>query len=130
MRTAYQCGAKYVILFNYYGNDEDPYGTLTEEHFSALQNFWNQVMKNPNEIQGSTKAETALVLPKNYGCGLRWQEDKVWGVLLPDEESLQILNALQSSVASKGFRLDVVYDDPEFPAAGKYQQIVFWNQTG
>lgn len=129
MRTAYETGAKYIILFNYYEGEENPYGTLKEEHFITLQDFWNKVFKNPDEIHGSTKAETALVLPKNYGCGLRWQEDKIWGVLLPDENSRQILNVVQSSVAKKGFLLDIIYDDSEFPTTGKYQQIIYWNQT-
>jgi hypothetical protein len=28
-----------------------------------------------------------------------------------------------------GLGLDIVYDDPVFPVAGKYQQIYYWNQT-
>jgi hypothetical protein len=130
MTTAHECGAKYIILFNHYEGDDNPYGTMQDEHFLALQDFWSKVMKNPDEIQGSIKAETALILPKNYGCGLRWKEDKIWGVLEPDEKSLQIWNLLQSTLANNGFHLDIVYDDSEFPITGKYQQIVNWNQTG
>jgi hypothetical protein len=130
MRTAYECGAKYIILFNFYSNNENPYGTLKDEHFQALQDFWNKVMENPDEAQGSIKAETVLVLPRNYGCGLRWKQDKIWGVLLPNETSLQIWNQLQATITNNGFRLDIVYDDRAFPTTGKYQQIFYWNQTG
>jgi len=130
MKTAYENGAKYIVLFDYYGSGENPYGTLKDEHFSALKDFWNQVIKNPNIIQGSVKADTVLVLPKNYGCGLRWEEDKIWGVLKPNENSTQIWNVLQKTLAKTSFNLDIVYDDSEFPLTGKYQQIITWNQTG
>ena len=130
MQAAYENGAKYIVLFDYYGSGENLYGTLKDEHFSALKDFWNQVIKNPNIIKGSVKADTVLVLPKNYGCGLRWEEDKIWGVLKPNENSTQIWNILQKTLAKTSFNLDIVYDDSEFPLTGKYQQIITWNQTG
>lgn len=129
MRTAYECGAKYIVLFNYYENDQNPYGTMKDEHFLALENFWNEVVKNPNEIQGSVAAETALVLPNNYGWGMRWKEDKIWGVMEPDQNSLQIWDSLQKALANNGFHLDITYDNPTLQVTGKYQQILYWNQT-
>ena len=129
MRTSYECGAKYIVLFDYYENDSNPYGTMTPKDFTALQNFWNEVVKNPHEIQGSIVAETALVLPNNYGSGMRWEEDKIWGVMEPDQNSLQIWNSLQQALTNYGFHLDIVYDDPTFQVTGKYQQILYWNQT-
>ncbi len=130
MHTAYECGAKYIVLFNYYESDEQPYGTLKDEHFQALQDFWTKVMQNSDVSLGSTKAETALVLPRNYGCGLRWEQDKLWGVIEPNEESLQIWDALQTALANSGFHLDIIYEDLAFPVNGKYPQVVSWNQTG
>ena len=130
MRTAYECGAKYIVLFNYYEDETNPYGTMEDEHFLALENFWNKVVKNPDVIRGSIKAETVLVLPKNYGWGMRWQEDKIWGVMEPDENSQQIWNLLQKNLTNNGLHLDIVYDDSRFPLTGKYQQIYNWNQTG
>jgi hypothetical protein len=129
MRTSYECGAKYIVLFNYYENDENPYGTLKDEHFLALENFWNEVVKNPNEIPGSTAADAALVLPKNYGWGMRWKEDKIWGIMKPDQNSLQIWDSLQNALANNGLHLDIVYTDPTFQVTGKYAQIIYWNQT-
>jgi len=87
-------------------------------------------MKNPDVHQGSINADTAFVLPKNYGCGLRWEQDKLWGVIEPDQEARQIWNHLQTVLANNGYDLDVVYDDPAFPTAGKYPQVIYWNQTG
>ncbi len=40
LNTAYDAGAKYVIVFNY--PQINPYGALTDEHFEAMQTFWNQ----------------------------------------------------------------------------------------
>jgi hypothetical protein len=70
MSTAYSCGAKYVVLFNYYENDDNPYGTMQEAHFLALQEFWNSI-QNSTITNGSVKAKVALVLPQDYACGMR-----------------------------------------------------------
>lgn len=130
MQTAYECGAKYIVLFNYYEHDNNPYGTMNEEHFLALENFWTDVLKNPEIIHGSIEAEAVLVLPKNYGWGMRWQEDKIWGVFESDEESKQIWGSLQKALRIEGLNLDIVYADSDFPVAGKYQQVYDWAQTG
>jgi hypothetical protein len=129
MRTAYDCGAKYLILFNYYENDANPYGTMKDEHFLALQKFWNTVIQNNSEICGSVKAQAVLVLPKNYASGMRWADDRVWGILEPDQNSPRIWDSLQKALASKGLQLDIVYDDSTFPLTGKYSEIIPWNQT-
>jgi hypothetical protein len=130
MRTAYESGAKYIILFNYYEGDGNPYGTLKDEHFLALENFWNNVLKNPEVTQNSAKSDTVLVLPKNYGWGMRWKEDKIWGIFEPDEKSGQIWNSLQKLLANNSSYFDIVYEDSGFLITGKYQQTYYWNQTG
>jgi hypothetical protein len=43
MRTAYEAGAKYFVLFNYYEEGGNPYGTMQPENFQALEDFWNNV---------------------------------------------------------------------------------------
>jgi hypothetical protein len=130
MKTAYECGAKYFIIFSYYENQDNPYGTMQEEHFSALRDFWNQVVENPDEVQGSVHADAALVLPRNYGCGMRWETDRIWGVMEPNASSTQIWNVLQKNLEARGFRFDIVYDDPAFPLSADYAERIFWNQTG
>jgi hypothetical protein len=129
MRIAYGCGAKYIVLFNFYEDDDNPYGTMQDEHFLALNDFWNDMLRNPNEKRGKTEAQEVIILPKNYGCGMRWKEDKIWGVLKPDENSFHIWNMLQNTLASNDFKTDIIYDDSEYPATGKYQQLLYWNQT-
>ncbi|MCK4884434.1 hypothetical protein KAS24_00035, partial [Candidatus Bathyarchaeota archaeon] len=67
MLDAYETGAKYVIIFNYPTDPPgNPYGILTDEHFVAIQQFWNHMQQYPEDY-GKTKAQAALVLPENYG---------------------------------------------------------------
>jgi hypothetical protein len=128
---AYEAGAKYVVIFNYPKISGNPYGIMTDEHFEALEKFWNDVMTVPNvrTIHDSSQAEAALVLPKNYGWGMRHPDDKIWGFWGPDEKSPQIWELSRKLLAQYGTHLDIVYDDPAFPVAGKYPQIYYWNTT-
>ena len=131
MRLSYECGAKYVVVFNYAENMTAPYGILQEEHFQALQRFWNEVVKNPTVVHGGVKAEAALVLPKDFGWGMRSQHDTIWGLWKADstDTTEQVWTQLQSLLSQYGSKLDIVYDDPAYPVAGKYSQVYYWNQT-
>ena len=130
MLMSYDAGAKYVVIFNYPQIEGNPYGILTDEHFEALERFWNDVMTKPNQkTRDFNQAEAALVLPKNYGWGMRNPTDSIWGFWGPDEKSPQIWEISRKLLAQYGLSLDIVYDDPAFPAAGKYSQIYYWNQT-
>jgi hypothetical protein len=129
MRMAYEAGAEYVVIFNYAEDMEGPYGTLQEEHFAALERFWNEVVQFPKVKHGSVKAEAVLVLPENYGWGMRTPEDKIWGLGGPDEKSQQIWQLSRNLLEQYNTRLDIVYDDSEFTVTGKYPQIIYWNQT-
>ncbi len=130
MRTAYEAGAEYIVVFNYADDMTGPYGTLQDEHFEALERFWNDAVQSSAVKKGSIKAEAVLVLPENYGWGMRDLGDKIWGLWGPDEKSQQTWNMAQSLLEEYGFGLDIVYDDSEFPAEGRYSQTYFWNQTG
>ena len=128
---AYEAGAKYVVIFNYPKIEGNPYGIMTDEHFEALELFWNDVMTEPNlkTIPDFSQAEAALVLPKNYGWGMRHPDDKIWGFWGPDEKSPQIWELSRKLLSQYGLSLDIVYDAPAFPVTGKYPQIYYWNQT-
>ena len=41
-----EAGAKYLVIFNFAENMTGPYGTLQQEHFDALNRFWNEVVQN------------------------------------------------------------------------------------
>ena len=123
MKTSYENGAQYVILFNYAKDVSGPYGTLQEQHFQALQCFWNEVVQNSTVIHGCVKAQAVLVLPQNYGSGLRNPNDGIWGLWAPNNASSQIWNQVQSKLEQYGTKLDIVYSDSAYPVAGRYANI-------
>lgn len=125
MKTAYESGAKYVIVFNYAENMSSTNGILQEEHFEAIENFWDEVVQNPEIKQGSVKADAVLILPENYGWGMRYPEDKIWGIWEPDEISEQIWKLKTSLIEEYNLKLDIVYNDTDFPVEDKYSNIFY-----
>ena len=123
MKTSYDNGAQYVILFNYAKDMSGPYGTLKEEHFHALDCFWNEVVQNSTVIHGGVKAQAALVLPQNYGSGLRNPNDSIWGLWEPNSASIQTWTQIQSKLEQYGTKIDIVYSDSAYPVAGRYANI-------
>jgi len=129
LQTAYEAGAKYLVFFNYYEDDGNPDGTMKDEHFQALENFWNNIIRNPQITQGSTKADTVLILPKNYGCGLRWKGDKIWGIFKADEQANQLWDLTQTSLQDHALKIDIVYEDTAYPLTEEYPHTHHWTQN-
>lgn len=130
MEMAYNAGAKYILLFDYpYNDTNNPYGVLTDTngHFEALQDFWNQVVTKSTPT--SAHAQATLVLPYDYGWGMRRMDDKIWGFWGPDDKSPLIWNNTQMLLNKYGLLLDIIYDDPAFPIKGNYSKVYYWNQT-
>jgi hypothetical protein len=129
MILAYLSGAKYIVVFNY-PNLVSPYGLLTDEHFDALQRFWNYVKNRPpHEIYDSESKRTAYVLPKDYAWGFRGCEDKVWGLWI-DPQSEQIGKDVDYLLHTNHLGMDIIYDDPKYyPALTNYSKLIFWNGT-
>jgi hypothetical protein len=125
MLLAYENGAKYVIVFNYPTITDNIYGALRDEHFCALQQFWNKIKNQPNS--SSYTAQNVLVLPQNYGWGMRSPNDRIWGLWGPDEKSSQIWNATQTLLTRYFPNLDIVFQDPRFPLEGNYTRVFYWN---
>jgi len=131
LTLAYNAGAKYAIVFDYPQNGTQ-YGVLKDEHFNALQNFWNYVKNNPQD-HGIDTGKVAYVLPQDYGFGFRRADDNVWGLPQLNNITLstKILDDSNLLVNKYGLSLDIVYDDPQFNSAvaNQYSQLYFWNQT-
>jgi len=128
MITAYRAGAKYIIVFNYPHNQN--YGILEEEHFVAMESFWNMTNSPQYESLAKVDAQVVYVLPKDYGWGMRHPSDKIWFPQWgPDELSPKIWNNMNELIDKYGLDLDIVYEDSEFPLEGKYEEIFYWNQT-
>jgi len=130
MILAYLSGAKYIVVFNYPKIEGNDYGIMTDEHFDALQTFWNYVTTHPlHEIYGPESKRIAYVLPKDYGWAFRGSLDKVWGLWV-DPLSEQIGKDVDYLLHSNHLGLDIIYDDPKYsPALSHYSKLIFWNGT-
>jgi hypothetical protein len=127
MFTAYRAGAKYVLVFDF--PQINPYGAFTEEHFAAMKTFWNLVHLFPRDPKNTEYGQVALVLPKDYGWGMRSGDDKIWG-FWPTDEKAPIIGASVSKLLQKyDLKLDIIYDDPRFNYTEKYTKVYYWNST-
>ncbi len=130
--SAYHNGAKYVVIFDHPDTDYSEYGILTEEHFDALEKFWDYVKDNPSK-HGTVKATVAYVLPENFGFGFRSSDDNIWGLWSADtdERVEKIWSDVNQLLDEYGFSLDIVYSDPEFnnDFPKHYDEVFFWNET-
>ena len=127
LNRAYDSGAKYIIVFNY--PQINPYGALTEEHFNTMETFWNRIRTSPRNMVGNEDGRVALVLPKDYGWGMRQANDRIWGLWPADDLSPQIGEKIATLIKQYGFNLDIIYDDPQFNYTQKYSTIYYWNGT-
>ncbi len=123
---AYECGAKYAAIYD--ASQKWANSTLTEEHYEALQNFWSYIKQNPQK-QASVKADTVLILPKDYGFGFRSVNDKIWGLDQADKWTNQIYNDVIILLNERGLQLDIVYNDPDFTdrIASHYDDVLYWD---
>jgi hypothetical protein len=126
MVTAYDAGAKYIVVFNY--PEIEPYGLLTEEHFDAIRQFKDYVEDNP-QSKSSNVQRIAYVLPENYGGGLRNPDDKIWGVWEADENSQRIWDDLNGFIDEYGYDFDILVDSywTRFFARQHYRTLYFWD---
>jgi hypothetical protein len=129
MVTAYNAGAKYVIVFDYpqYPADNQ-YGILTDEHFSAMKQFWQYTASCPRGAEKIT-AQVAYILPKDYGWGMRSLDDNIWGIWETDEKTPIIWENLNKLETKYGLKLDIIYDNPGYNPKEKYYQVYLWNAT-
>jgi hypothetical protein len=129
MKTAYRAGAKYLIVFNYptYPSD-NLYGILTDDHFDAMESFWEMTHSPQQSSLEKVDAEAAFVLPKDYGWGMRRVDDNIW---FPewgsDSRSPLIWENMNKLIERHGLKLDIIYDDPSFGFEEKYSNIYFWS---
>ena len=131
MLTAYHAGAEFIVVFNYpVYPDGNPYGILSEDQFDAMKNFWNQIHSDQKGALGTENAQAALVLPKDYGSGLRTSTDKIWGLWNSDSLSPLIWAKIDTMLKTYELRLDIIYNDTSFSFKEKYSKIYYWNTEG
>jgi hypothetical protein len=122
MTAAFNAGAKYIVVFNF------PQGVLRPEHFEAMKTFWNNTQL-PLSRPLEKEKRVALLLPRNYGWGMRDLEDKIWGFWPPDNISSLIWNNMNNLINKFDLNIDIVYDDPQFDLQTKYAETFLWNST-
>jgi hypothetical protein len=121
---AYENGAKYILIFD--SNEDYTESTLKEEHFEAIEQFWQYTKDNPRESE--TEKRVAFVLPEGFGYGFRGPQDKIWGLWEADALSLEISYHLGTFLDKYGSKMDIIYDD-ELKIDETYSQYIFWNGT-
>jgi hypothetical protein len=130
MISAYYAGAKYVMIPL---TLKLTYGILSQEHLAAMEQFWIHVKTNPRSTDTKVIGEAALVLPQDYGWGMRHTvyitQDRLWGIFPEDEKSPLILNSTAKLLDKYGSKLDIIYEDQRFDYKDKYGKIYFWNST-
>jgi hypothetical protein len=130
LSLAYNAGAKYVIVFSYPNLTDTSYGTLKEEHFEVLKNFWGNITSNPQNFN-SKQAQVAYILPRDYGFGFRRADDSIWGLFSNDSLSSKIYFDIENLTNRWGSQVDILYNEPEIiePILHHYTQVFYWNQT-
>ena len=123
MIFAYNNGAKYILVFDTNKNYTET--ILEQEHFEALEQFWQYTQDNPrNNIQNEKRV--AFVLPKDYGYGFRGPDDKIWGLWEDTVLSLEMSHHLGYLFEEYGTKLDIIYGN-EIKTNEAYSKYIFWN---
>jgi hypothetical protein len=127
MLASYEAGAKYIAVFNY-PYEGGAYGTLTNDQFNALQRFWNGI--TTKKFADLSAPLAALVLPKNFGWGMRNPNDTIWGFWTTDNRTQEVAVITSKLLSYYGASLDIVYEDQAYPVTkGNYQHVYYWNST-
>jgi hypothetical protein len=123
MVLAYENGAKYILVFD--TNENYTEGILKEEHFVALEEFWQYTQTHPRN-NNQIEKRAAFVLPSDYGYGFRGPEDKIWGLWENTTLSLEMGYHLGYFLEEHGMNLDIIYGN-EITTNEIYSKYIFWN---
>ncbi len=125
---AYENGAKYIVIFD--SNKEYTQGTLREEHFDALKQFWQYAQDNPRKTKPA-QDRIAYALPKDYAYGFRGPEDKIWGLWQADNISLHLSKTINQLLEEAETDLDIVYDEETLTGNfSMFKQVLRWDVYG
>ncbi len=130
MVLAWQSGAKYVVVFDAPNTSANStVGILTQEHFDAIKSFWNyaKLQAKPEEFP----ADTAYVLPTDYGFGFRGPNDNIWGLWSADALAPKVWNDTVTLLATHNAKIDIVFQNRTgtVPTSLPYHTLIFWNGT-
>ena len=114
-----------VIVFD--SNEGYTGGILEQEHFDALEQFWEYVKANPRRNDQNSD-RVAYVLPKDFGYGFRGPNDKIWGLWVADAFSFEVSENLGKLLDQYDSELDIIYDEG-LELDSTYSKYIFWNGT-
>lgn len=134
MLSAYESGAKYIVIFNNPTYPEiNQYGSLSEEYLAATESFWSYTQMHSMQFNDEIMGQVALVLPNDYGWGMRRNQyitqDRIWGLWPEDDKAPLILENVNKLIEQYGLKLDIVYENENFAVYTKYSTVYFWNST-
>jgi hypothetical protein len=121
---AYENGAKYIVVLD--TNENWTNGALTEEHYQALQHFWEYTKSHPRQTY-PVYERVAYALPESYAYGFRGPTDSIWGVWPADETAVLISTSVSIMLEKYGNKLDIIYNEPNQTAQKQYGYLVQWN---
>jgi hypothetical protein len=130
MVTAYQNGAKYILVFDYAmkNSTKMAHGILQQEHLDAMKQFWEYAKTHPRP-SNPVNERVAYVLPPDYGYGFRGPNDSLWGLWGADNLSSQIWNDVNMYAQQYKQKFDIIYADTPNFNAWNYSKLIFWNGT-
>ena len=128
MVLAYNSGASYIVIYDSSRNYTNT--TLTQPDFNTLKEFWNYMQQNPSK-HGNLKADTALVLPQDYGFGFRSPYDSVWQYHNSTSWTQKLYSDITNLLKQHNSSLNIVYSDPQFKSViqSEYSKILYWPQN-
>jgi hypothetical protein len=100
---------------------------MADEHFTALEQVWNDITQG--KITRKQSADSVLILPKNYGFGMRSAGDTIWGFWEPDQFTSIIWGKVQLLLNRYGYSLDIAYEDDLYALPRNYANVFYWNST-
>ncbi len=121
---AYDNGAKYITVLD--TNENWTAGILTQEHFQALQQFWQYIHENPRNYSPVTE-RVAYELPQGYAYGFRGPADNLWGVRPVDMTAFTISESVYIMLQQYENKLDIIYNESMPGWTLAYSNTVLWN---
>ena len=121
---AYDNGAKYITVLD--TNVNWTAGLLTQEHFQALQQFWQYIHETPRK-SAQISERVAYELPQGYAYGFRGPSDNIWGVRPVDMMAYTISESVYIMLQQYGSKLDIIYNESKPEWNFGYSKTVLWN---
>ncbi len=124
MVDAYDSGAKYIVVLD--TNENWTAGTLTPEHFQAIQQFWEYAQTHPRNSY-SVNQRVAYALPEGFAYGFRGPLDHIW-CWPANMTSFMLSESVQIMLLKYGSKLDITYEDALISSNPYgYAKTYYWN---